>query len=724
VNAELPLLRAAQEAWQSALGQLQMEMPKASFDTWVRDTRVIGFDDGQLSIGVRNAYARDWLESRLSSTVTRLLMGIMNQNVSVLFAVVTGEPEAEENEAETEEGETGDGLAEEKAVLVEADYDLFYDEIVNPDQVTLVSRYFLRHLRLIGPDLGWLYLAFRQAAFNAGARSGIKRERFSGKAIASLAGIAERTFWNRIGKAETWQRLAGLVTTTEAAPEWDTSSPTPRRLPRRYIVHMSLPLTAVDAQSLRTWLTAHVESAGGPEPVIEVAIAESLDVLLPVDPTTKKDDAGPETIAAILRSLFGETIPAERLATLATRLQKHIMPDNDRVGVTHFFVEHILPHLGAGPGWMLTLLRDRCWKDKVTGESRDLVRVPGGYAEIAGWLGVTPATIWRWLYGKHSASRGRSKPIEGKGKEQQGPGRPASEAGKLSFPVLSVYLHNVDRNGRSSQSLETAPRTFQVLQEEIPAEILEAVLDEEKGRALDHALAAIRAVCSIDDAVIRAVCSIGFARFADDSRAVCSIVFARFADDVRAVCRVFKSLNLLNRISNNFNQPASAREIITGTTAEIEPGGRVDLFSSGGEDWDLEKLFKSMDIHPKTQARLRAANIPAWALVAWLLQAGTMRGVEDPIRFAISRVLNPETRFAAEQNFIILAKKPAALLHEIKVILHPFGKLCSGELDPTYKRALGNSPAFASALWRFLTGEENCEGVSVTREKTTTEWIS
>ena len=28
-----------EQAWQSVLGQLQMEMPRASFDTWVRDTK-------------------------------------------------------------------------------------------------------------------------------------------------------------------------------------------------------------------------------------------------------------------------------------------------------------------------------------------------------------------------------------------------------------------------------------------------------------------------------------------------------------------------------------------------------------------------------------------------------------------------------------------------------------------------------------------------------------
>ena len=30
-------------AWQSVLGQLQMEMPRASFDTWVRDTQARRF---------------------------------------------------------------------------------------------------------------------------------------------------------------------------------------------------------------------------------------------------------------------------------------------------------------------------------------------------------------------------------------------------------------------------------------------------------------------------------------------------------------------------------------------------------------------------------------------------------------------------------------------------------------------------------------------------------
>jgi chromosomal replication initiator protein len=75
------------QAWQATIGQLQMEMPKASFNTWVRGAQMISYEDGAFIIGVENAYARDWLESRLASTVKRLLTGMMNRSVDIRFVV-------------------------------------------------------------------------------------------------------------------------------------------------------------------------------------------------------------------------------------------------------------------------------------------------------------------------------------------------------------------------------------------------------------------------------------------------------------------------------------------------------------------------------------------------------------------------------------------------------------------------------------------------------------
>jgi chromosomal replication initiator protein len=77
----------AQQAWQNLISQLQMEMSKAAFDTWVRSAELIQFEDNTFKVGVHNAYARDWLESRLSSTVKRLLTGMMNEQVDVCFTV-------------------------------------------------------------------------------------------------------------------------------------------------------------------------------------------------------------------------------------------------------------------------------------------------------------------------------------------------------------------------------------------------------------------------------------------------------------------------------------------------------------------------------------------------------------------------------------------------------------------------------------------------------------
>lgn len=95
----------AEQAWQAALGQLQIEMPKAAFDTWVRDADFISYEDGTFIIGVRNAYARDWLESRLSSTAGRILTGIMNRTVEIRFTVWTdpGQSKSEGISLETEQ---------------------------------------------------------------------------------------------------------------------------------------------------------------------------------------------------------------------------------------------------------------------------------------------------------------------------------------------------------------------------------------------------------------------------------------------------------------------------------------------------------------------------------------------------------------------------------------------------------------------------------------------
>ena len=76
-----------QHAWQAAVGQLQMEMPKASFDTWLKPAELVNYTDDVFTVGVPNAYACDWLKSRLTSTVNRILSGLMEVSQTVEFVV-------------------------------------------------------------------------------------------------------------------------------------------------------------------------------------------------------------------------------------------------------------------------------------------------------------------------------------------------------------------------------------------------------------------------------------------------------------------------------------------------------------------------------------------------------------------------------------------------------------------------------------------------------------
>lgn len=85
--AKLETTVGASDVWRTTMSTLEAEMPPASFRTWVADTAAGEMRDGQFTVITRNAFARDWLESRLTTTVTRILCGLLGQDVTVRFVV-------------------------------------------------------------------------------------------------------------------------------------------------------------------------------------------------------------------------------------------------------------------------------------------------------------------------------------------------------------------------------------------------------------------------------------------------------------------------------------------------------------------------------------------------------------------------------------------------------------------------------------------------------------
>lgn len=80
-----------ENAWKAALGELEMQMTRATFTTWLQGTKALSCADGEFVIGVRNDFAKDWLENRLYDLIARTLASVTGQRVNVRFVVWSDE---------------------------------------------------------------------------------------------------------------------------------------------------------------------------------------------------------------------------------------------------------------------------------------------------------------------------------------------------------------------------------------------------------------------------------------------------------------------------------------------------------------------------------------------------------------------------------------------------------------------------------------------------------
>lgn len=79
-----------QQAWEMVLGELQREMSRALFETWVQPLRPIGYHNETFSVGAYNTYGKAWVEERLGAQIARILEGLYNQAVTFKVIVQNG----------------------------------------------------------------------------------------------------------------------------------------------------------------------------------------------------------------------------------------------------------------------------------------------------------------------------------------------------------------------------------------------------------------------------------------------------------------------------------------------------------------------------------------------------------------------------------------------------------------------------------------------------------
>ncbi|MFH0914170.1 MAG: chromosomal replication initiator protein DnaA [Chloroflexota bacterium] len=79
--------RSAQEIWEIVLGELQLQVSKANYRTWLEKTIGIRYQGSEFAVGVPNTFVAEYLDRNQRSLIEKTLIGITRQNTRVVLQV-------------------------------------------------------------------------------------------------------------------------------------------------------------------------------------------------------------------------------------------------------------------------------------------------------------------------------------------------------------------------------------------------------------------------------------------------------------------------------------------------------------------------------------------------------------------------------------------------------------------------------------------------------------
>ena len=90
------------DVWEKVKYDLSLQMTEATFDTWLRNSRLISEEINRLTVAVANHYAVDWLTTRLNDTVLRTAARTLGRPVEVQFIVSDDGQHPDQDETDTD----------------------------------------------------------------------------------------------------------------------------------------------------------------------------------------------------------------------------------------------------------------------------------------------------------------------------------------------------------------------------------------------------------------------------------------------------------------------------------------------------------------------------------------------------------------------------------------------------------------------------------------------
>lgn len=75
------------EIWSSVLAQVETKISKPSFETWLKSTKLLSYQNDTVTISAPNSFARDWLENHYVHLITGILSDLTGDDLLIKFVV-------------------------------------------------------------------------------------------------------------------------------------------------------------------------------------------------------------------------------------------------------------------------------------------------------------------------------------------------------------------------------------------------------------------------------------------------------------------------------------------------------------------------------------------------------------------------------------------------------------------------------------------------------------
>ena len=420
------LFDQAQSAWQQALGQLRYTLNRADFETWVQDARPLAYDGQVLTVGVANAYARDWLTQRLRTPLENQLRGILNAPAQVVFVVTSPASNAAfqappslssasgtivpQKIASPQNVDTTPTLPavssapsppEEPAVDLQEVSLRLRDAFQQPQRVVFLPGYFLRWLPYLGTRAAWLYVALRQALFLSGHFShGANQSIHPGQAVEATRQTLAH--WSHLTKRTINNILNHGLLSPLVQVERDRHLDAHRQAPNRYIFTADMPLTPADVEATLAFLHLHGLSKD-PIGALSAALQQPHHSLLapppPRPPARWQRNTLPSLRTEVAATLHAQRFPSSTLAKalgMAELLEASLIEGEGKLFIPWYFIHHHLPRLGHTTAWLyLTVLHHAHRRGRPAGNGFRHIETTS--RQIAAWLGLKKTRYGRAL---------------------------------------------------------------------------------------------------------------------------------------------------------------------------------------------------------------------------------------------------------------------------------------------------------------------------------------